>query len=82
MASNLADTLQKKLQDACSDPTTKIPGLILTVIDRKGNLLSHSSAGVRQVGSKESLDKDALCWFASCTKVRKRGITQALESSV
>lgn len=69
MSSNLAETLQAKLQEACSDPSTKIPGLILAVADKQGNLLTHSAAGLRQIGSEEKMDKDMLCWMASCTKV-------------
>ena len=78
MSSNLAETLQVKLQDACSDPNTKIPGLILAVADKQGNLLTHSAAGLRQFGKEEKMEKDFLCWMASCTKVSvKRFISLA-----
>lgn len=53
---------------ACKDEN-KIPGAILAAVDRSGKLLLHESAGLRQVGGKEEMSKDALCWMASCTKL-------------
>lgn len=67
----MSDPYVKITQDfeaACQDPH-KIPGAILAAIDRNGKLLIHASAGTRQVGGSELMDKDALCWMASCTKL-------------
>ncbi|UZJ52176.1 hypothetical protein CBS101457_001496 [Exobasidium rhododendri] len=65
------DSISKVKSDfhaACQDPQ-KIAGSILAVVDRNGTLLLHESAGLRQVGSSEPMNKDGLCWMASCTKM-------------
>lgn len=61
-------TIKEALQTTCQD-SNKIPGAILAAIDRKGNLILHESAGIRQVGDSSPMDKNALHWMASCTKL-------------
>lgn len=61
-------TVKHDFAAACKD-SNKIPGSILAAIDRNGTLLLHESAGLRQIGNSEPIDKDALCWMASCTKL-------------
>jgi CubicO group peptidase (beta-lactamase class C family) len=61
-------TIKNDLAAACKDPN-KIPGAIFAAVDRSGKLLIHESAGLRQVGKDEPIDKNALFWMASCTKL-------------
>lgn len=65
---SLADELSKQLKEATAEPNG-VPGAIVAVVDRKGKLVFHDASGVRQSGGDEPMDKDALCWMASCTKV-------------
>lgn len=64
-----AEKLHGFLAAAVADPN-QAPGLIFAAAERSGKLLAHDAVGVRQVGSSKLMDKDMLCWMASCTKVR------------
>ncbi len=56
--------LLKKIVDA------GIPGVILCIRDRKGDVLFHDSLGVREVGkADEPMKKGDYTWIASCTKL-------------
>lgn len=62
------DSLRAKVEDACSDPDTGLPGVSVVVVGRDGKELFAHSAGRRGVASTEAMSLDSVFWIASCTK--------------
>lgn len=56
------------IDNACADPYTDIPGTTIVIVDRNGEIFSHSS-GTRGLGTKEPMTLDNVFWIASCTKM-------------
>ncbi|KAL5339851.1 beta-lactamase/transpeptidase-like protein [Aspergillus crustosus] len=63
------DSLTARLNSACEDATTALPGVAVVVVDRDGNELFAKTAGQRGLGSPEPMSLDTVFWIASCTKL-------------
>ncbi|KAN0063393.1 hypothetical protein ACQY0O_004559 [Thecaphora frezii] len=46
-----------------------VPGLVFYAADRQGTELAHVAAGLKDAATGEKMDKDAIFWIASCTKL-------------
>ncbi len=60
--------LQSKLNDATSDPSTGIPGLVYAAVDAQGEIFNHA-AGSLGLGIDRPMQLDSTFYLASCTKL-------------
>ena len=57
------------LDGVTSDPSTGVPGLVLTSVDKTGKSLVEHPSGTRGAATKEPMTPDTVFWIASCTKL-------------
>lgn len=62
------DQIKAKMDSYTTKPEG-IPGLVCTIVDRKGEQIFHHVSGRKGFGSAEHMTSDTLFWFASCTKL-------------
>lgn len=63
------NALQQRVDAACSDQETGLPGTTVVVIGRDGRELFAYAGGKRGYGSSEPMTLDNIFWIASCTKM-------------
>jgi D-alanyl-D-alanine carboxypeptidase len=66
---SLSDTIQSILDAATADPSSGIPGLAFTAVDKKGTVLTANASGTRGRDSEKAMTVDTVLWIASCTKL-------------
>ena len=68
LSENAADDVRQALDAATAD-NNNIPGLVLAVVDRKGQTVFQHASGTLGLGSKQPMTMDTVFWIASCTKM-------------
>lgn len=63
------ERLDEIVNNACSNPTTSIPGTTVVVVGKDGEELFAKAAGKRGVDSEEPMTLDSVYFIASCTKL-------------
>ena len=63
------ERLTERINLACKNPDTDLPGVSVAVIGKDGNQLFAHAAGQRGHGSSEAMKTDNVFWIASCTKM-------------
>ncbi|KAL2011493.1 hypothetical protein VTN00DRAFT_4211 [Thermoascus crustaceus] len=69
LPTEVVQALQQRVDAACANQETGIPGTAVVVVDREGRELFAHAAGKRGYGSKEPMTLDNIFWIASCTKM-------------
>jgi CubicO group peptidase (beta-lactamase class C family) len=69
LPSKTIESLTARLNLACENPTTTLPGVAVVVVDKDGKELFARTAGQRGLGSSEPMSLDTVFWIASCTKL-------------
>ncbi|KAL1959935.1 hypothetical protein VTO42DRAFT_603 [Malbranchea cinnamomea] len=64
-----ATLLREKIDKACSNQESGIPGLVFVVVGRDGKEKFAYAGGKRGYGSPEPMTLDNIFWIASCTKM-------------
>ncbi|KAL3478512.1 beta-lactamase/transpeptidase-like protein [Aspergillus californicus] len=63
------ESLNQRINLACKNPETDLPGVAVAVIDKDGKEVFAHSAGQRGLGISEPVSEDTVFWIASCTKM-------------
>lgn len=61
--------LRKRIERAVADPVNSIPGAVVCVVNKAGELIFSSAAGSIGSQSNEPMNFDTMFWLASCTKM-------------
>jgi CubicO group peptidase (beta-lactamase class C family) len=61
--------LRERVDAACADQETGIPGAVVVVVGKDGKEHFAHASGKRGYGSEESMTLDSIFWIASCTKM-------------
>ncbi|KAH8699068.1 beta-lactamase family protein [Talaromyces proteolyticus] len=68
LSAPIQSLLRSKIDTACSNTQTDIPGVVFVAVDKNGERFSHAS-GKRGVGSDEPMTLDSIFSILSCTKL-------------
>jgi CubicO group peptidase (beta-lactamase class C family) len=63
------ESLRQRLREAVSNPTRDIPGAVVCIVNKEGQLIFSEAAGKVGANSLESMTLDNLFWLASSTKL-------------
>jgi CubicO group peptidase (beta-lactamase class C family) len=66
---NLSTQVQSLLDEATSNLSHGIPGVVFTTIDRSGTRLTANASGVRDLRENIPMTLDTIFYLGSCTKL-------------
>ncbi|KAL1984425.1 hypothetical protein VTN96DRAFT_9119 [Rasamsonia emersonii] len=64
----VVDGLKARIDSVTSKPDG-VPGLVIAVVDRNGDIVFEHASGKRGMGTNEPMTTDTVFWIASCTKM-------------